>query len=124
MKHKISKVVSSLIIGGAVFIASLEIALNNVQIAEASILALNQCDWMALVIQIQNDPTTLDLCSEESSNFNSQAAVLLFEHSNIDNIRNAELVVNFKLNQGILYFNVGLEGREGIHLSLSSKPLT
>ena len=104
------------------FVTSFGIALINLQIAEAINLLCNKFDWMALVLQIQSDPETLLLCSKELSNFNSKAAILLFEHSNIDCIQNAELVINFKLNSGISYLNVGLRGIEGIHLCLSPSP--
>ena len=57
----------------------------------------------------------------ELFSFNSQAAALLFEHSTIDSLENAELVINFKLNEGTFYIHVGLEGIEGIHLSLQPR---
>jgi hypothetical protein len=73
---------------------------------------------MALATQIKNDPIMLDLCSCELSTFNHTAAELLFKHSNINSITDAELIVNFKLNQGIVYLDVGLVGIDGIHLCL------
>ena len=104
-------------ISGVIFIVSLV----NLQMSQATILVFNQCDWMTRAIQIKNDPITLDLCMIELSSFNSQAAALLFEYSTIDSLENAELAINFKLNEGTCYIHVGLEGIEGIHLSLQPR---
>ena len=126
LKHevKVSIVMSTSKISGILFATFFGIGLIGLQISETLDLLYNRCDWMALVLQIQSDPETLLLCSKELSNFNSNAAILLFEHSNIDCIQNAELVINFKLNSGISYLNSGLKGIKGIHLCLSSSPLT
>ena len=119
IKHeiKVSRVIRTVIISGVIFI----LALVNLQMSQATVLVCNPCDWMTRAIQIKNDPITLDLCMRELFSFNSQAAALLFEHSTIDSLENAELVINFKLNEGTFYIHVGLEGIEGIHLSLQPR---